>query len=176
MSPRMIAVLIPTLLLCASSTPAQDTGDLWQGFQPLVGRWSGEGEGFGSVSSITHAWEFVFDGKFLRLRTTSTTRAGDGQDEIHEDVGFLSYDRDHSAFVFRQFLSEGFVNTFDVSVGGESDRSILFGARESESAGGTRVQMRLRFLSETEYEMVLNLATPGKEFSPCQHMRLKRVD
>jgi hypothetical protein len=68
--------------------------------------------------------------------------------------------------------SEGFVNTFDVEVDGQT---IWFHHRLSESAGGMRARMQLRFLSEDEYGMVLDLAAPGKEFAACQEMRLKRV-
>ncbi len=101
-----------------------------------------------------------------------STEGGPG--EVHEDVGFLSRDKDRSSFVFKQFLTEAFVNTFDVSVEQGQRTTILFGARESESAGGMRVQMQLTFLSETEYAMVLQLAAPGNNFSPCQRMRMRK--
>jgi hypothetical protein len=35
--------------------------------------------------------------------------------------------------------------------------------------------MRLTFLSADEYEMVLDLANPGKDFVACQQMRLKKA-
>lgn len=90
-------------------------------------------------------------------------------------IGFLSLDKDHDVFVFRQFLSEGFVNTFDVSIESGEKPTIVFAYREAESAGGMRVRMSLTFVAEGEYEMVLDLAGPGKDFASCQQMVMKKV-
>jgi hypothetical protein len=35
--------------------------------------------------------------------------------------------------------------------------------------------MTLTFLDENEHEMVLELAAPDGDFSPCQRMHMKRV-
>jgi hypothetical protein len=150
--------------------------DEWRDFRPLVGKWQGEGSGFGVVSDVTHEWEFVIDGKFLRLKTVSIPRTTDGAEEEHEDVGYLSLDTDRGVFVFRQFLSEGFVNTYDVVVTPHDTLEIVFEHRHAESAGGMRARLLLDFITATEYKMVLELAAPGKEFSPCQEMRLNKVN
>lgn len=155
------------------ATADDDPGDdPWAGFRPLVGVWRGEAAGFGAVSDLTHEWDFAVQDRFLRLRTRSVRRAEDGGGEVHEDVGYLSRDTDRGAFVFRQFLSEGFVNTFDVVR--EAD-VIRFEARESESAGGVRARMVLTFAGEHDYGMVLELGAPGGPFSACQEMSLRRV-
>jgi hypothetical protein len=174
-APGISLLLALAAFLCATTASAQDDTDAWQDFRPLTGLWRGEGEGFGNVSDVTHAWEFAVQGQYLRLETRSVTRQESGTGEVHEDVGYLSHDTDRASFVFRQFLSEGFVNTFDVSVKEEGGTVILFGDRESESAGGMRVRMRLEFLSDTEYEMVLDLAMPDGDFATCQRMRMKKA-
>jgi hypothetical protein len=142
-------------------------------FRPLLGTWQGEGTGFGSVSDVTHEWEFAVGGQFLRLRTRSVQRPEYGSGEAHEDVGYLSHDADEDGFVFRQFLSEGFVNTFDVKT--EADGTVVFEHRDSESSGGMRVRMHIRFTAEDAYDAVLDLASPGKEFVSCQEMHMKRT-
>jgi hypothetical protein len=38
-----------------------------------------------------------------------------------------------------------------------------------------RARMRLSFTGNDEYEMVLELAGPEKDFSPCQRMLMNRV-
>jgi len=77
--------------------------------------------------------------------------------------------------VFRQFLSEGFVNTFDVTADVGGLVKFVFEYREAESAGGMRARMLLEFVSPNEYEMVLELAGTGKEFAPCQNMRMRKI-
>jgi hypothetical protein len=96
--------------------------------------------------------------------------------DLHEDAGYLSLDTDHSSLLFRQFLSEGFVNTFDVPVEDADTLRIRFGPRDSERAGGMRVRMELVFPSDAECEMVHGLAAPGKDFAACQRMRMMRSD
>jgi hypothetical protein len=149
--------------------------DVWQPYRLLVGEWRGEGSGFGVVSDVTHDWAFVMDGKFLRLKTRSVPRNTESSAEAHEDFGYLSLDTDRDVFVFRQFLSEGFVNTFEVTADADGFVTMVFEYRETESAGGMRARMLLKFVSQNEYEMVLELAGSGKDFTPCQNMRMRKI-
>jgi hypothetical protein len=166
-------------LAMSPAAPAQpaatgDASDPWAPLRLLVGDWVGEGSGFDGVSDVEHAWRFVLGDRFLRLETRSTARGEDGSGEVHEDVGYLSRDADASAFVFRQFLGEGYVNTFDVVVDAAGGPVIDFGHRESENAGGMRVRMRLAFDGDDEYKMRLDLAFPGQDFATCQRMTMRR--
>ena len=103
------------------------------------------------------------------------THGQGGTEEIHEDIGFLSRDADRGSSVFRQFLSEAFVTTYDVSTKSGGGPRILFDQRESESAGGMGARMHLSFTTAAEYELVLELAPPGPEVAPCQPMKMKRA-
>jgi hypothetical protein len=170
-----LLVFIFLVWLLPESTISSAQEDVWEEFRPLVGKWSGEGSGFGSVSEIVHEWDFVLQGKFLKLSTRSVSQKKDGSKEIHEDTGFLSRDTDRGAFVFRHFLSEGFVNTYVVRTESDDRLRIVFEHREAESAGGMRARMRLTFKAEDEYGLVLELAAPGKEFTACQHMTMKKI-
>ena len=96
------------------------------------------------------------------------------QDWSYPDYEALR-DADTGVFVFRQFLSEGFVNTYEVSIVGEDPLAFLFAHRETESGGGMRAQLRLTFIADDEYDMVLDLASPGEDFVACQQMHLKKV-
>lgn len=177
------AVLMLALILSAGPAPPAVPGEaggeaseVWAPLRPLLGRWVGQGSGFGAVSDVEHEWRFVIQGHFLELRTRSTRRAGPAeQGETHEDVGLMSRDTDEGRFVFRQFLSEGFVNTYDVSVRADGAPEIVFRHRESEGSGEMRAQMRLAFTGVDEYEMTLDLAAAGKDFTPCQTMLMRRT-
>ena len=119
-------------------------------------------------------WKFVLNNQFLELRTRSVTEQDGKPVEVHEDVGFLSRDSERGAFVFRQFLPEGYVNTFEMGLEAEEPNVLLFDYREVEGAGGMRARMRLTFLTDGEYEMDLDLARPGKDFIPCQKINMRR--
>jgi hypothetical protein len=171
-----LAFVLSLAVLLMPAAPASAGGDAaadpWSPFRGLIGVWRGEAAGFGAVSDLQHEWELAVQDRFLRLRTRSVQRAEDGEGEVHEDLGYLSRDTERNAFVFRHFLSEGFVNTFDVIREGDV---IRFEARESESAGGMRARMVLTFDGPHDYGMVLELAGPGGDFSACQEMTLRRV-
>jgi hypothetical protein len=174
-----IGCMLVAFLLIVSLLPDRlisgEEKERWEVFKPLVGRWEGQGSGFGDVSNVMHEWDVVLQGKFMRLRTRSVSQNKEKSEEIHEDVGYLSLDTDRDVYVFRQFLSEGFVNTFDVVLESADHLNVIFKYRESESAGGMRVRMRLSLISETSYDMALDLAGSGKEFTTCQQMHMKKV-
>jgi len=163
------------VVVAIENIDAQVASDPWHSFRPLVGVWEGVGEGFGSVSRVSHHWKFVIDGNFLRLQTRSTATTEDGSQEVHEDVGYLSFDADAGTFVFRQFLSEGYVNTYEVMPSADDEGTFEFAFRAAESAGGMRARMHLISSGSDQYEMILDLANPGEEFVACQWMRMERV-
>ncbi len=176
---RVVRCFVAALVIAAATLVAapqlRGQADRWELFRPLVGTWQGPGSGFGVTSAVSHVWDFVLADQFLRLRTRSLSQRADGSDEIHEDVGYLSHDTDRDTYVFRQFFSEGYVNTYDVTVRDGSRREIEFAYREAEGAAGQRARMRLVFQDPDSYEMVLDLAEPGEEFAACQTMLLKRT-
>jgi hypothetical protein len=150
--------------------------DPWVPVRPLEGRWEGRGEGFGQQSVVTHEWQFVMGGAFLRLETVSVAAGEDGPGEIHEDVGFMSWSGDDRVLRFRQFLSEGFVNTFQVETAADRDNTLVFEPEASEGAGGVLARMTFTFFGDDEYEAVLALGRRGGEFTSCQTMQMHRVE
>lgn len=67
--------------VAAAVLPARGSDDPWQELRPLLGTWEGTGSGFGGTSAVSHEWQFVLDGKFLRLRTRSVATGEDGSEE-----------------------------------------------------------------------------------------------
>ena len=164
---RRLPLILACLVIAASVSVAEE--DVWAPFRALEGTWTGESTGFGTTSDVSHTWTFVLGGKFLHLTTVATPR--DEGSEVHEDVGYLSHDTDRGVFVFRQFLGEGFVNTFDMKVDGDT---LHFTPVSAESAGGMRVRMRLTFTGADTYTMELDMAGPDQDFSTSQEMTMRR--
>lgn len=145
----------------------------WADFDGLLGEWTGTGSESGSRSTVTQTWERVLGDRFLRLTTHAVWIAEDGTREIRENVGYLSYDNDRDAFVFRQFFSLGYVAAYDVLVR-ENGALIDFGPREAESAGEVGARMTITFTGDDEYVQEIHLAFRGKDFETRQTLTMRR--
>ena len=168
------------LLLMASAVSAEDTGDTdpWQPIRFLKGEWIGTGVGMGGDSKVSHTYEYVIKENFLHLNTQSIFQSQDEDkpDDVHEDWGFFSYDSDRGMLVLRQFLSEGYVNTYVLAPVEPNSNTLVFISESAESAGGLRVRITYKIHNQDEYELLLDLAPPGKEFFNCRHLKMKRVN
>lgn len=166
-------MLLATASACAQEAP-KEPGPL-AAVQILEGVWQGKGEGFGQTSSVTHKWERVLGGKFLRLTTRSVAEGANGAAAVHEDVGYVSWSNSERKLRFRQFLSEGFVNTFRLEQAESPARGFNFEPESTEGAGNMVARMTLRFDGSGGYEMILELGAKGKPLKACQTMRLKKA-
>jgi len=176
----MMRIIPVFIALAALAFPAgvrcqEDTADPWATVRALEGVWEGEGVGFGQTSRATHSWEFVLDGRFLRLTTTSVTDKSDGESEIHEDVGYVSWSEGEGVLRFRQFLSEGFVNTFTLHAAVPPGSGIDFEPESTEGMAALSVGMTLRFQDDGSYEMVLAMGKKGTDLKACQTMIMRKV-
>ena len=175
---KQIGALLIASLVFAIPALAQDeadTPDPWSPVRALEGVWEGQGEGFGQTSKVTHKWEFVLDEKFLRLETRSAGETKSGEADIHEDVGYVSWSEGEGVLRFRQFLSEGFVNTFILEEVAAPQSGLNFEPEGTEGMDTFSVRMTLRFLDAETYEMILELGSKGGELKPCQTMTLHKV-
>jgi len=170
----VVLLVFVTVLLVATSIRAEDPTDRWAPVRFLLGTWEG-----GSASSVvTHTYELVLQDRFIQSRTRSEPRDAEGKEsaQVHGDIGFFSYDPDRELIVFRQFLSEGYVNTYTLTTLEAPGDDLVFTSESTEGAGGMRARLTFRRTGSDAYEMLLDLASPGKEFFTCQHLVMHRVE
>lgn len=170
--------LITVVLLVVLRGNAQDTTqvvDPLEQVTALEGIWKGVGEGFGQSSNVTHEWERILGGNFLRLITRSVSKEENGEESVHEDVGYVSWSKGESMLRFRQFLNEGFVNTFRIDQVKDSTSGFNFEPESTEGEDDLVARMTLRFDRPDEYQMILELGSKGKPLKACQTMRLKKI-
>lgn len=125
---------------------------------------------------ISRRYQFIFKEKFLRMTSRSEFKPQEKnpEGEIHEDIGFLSFDQSRKKFILRGFYIEGFVNQYvgDVS---EDGKTITF---ETEAIGnappGTRAKLVFKKISDNELEESFFVAWPDRDFSCMTTNRLKR--
>ena len=142
--------------------------DVWQPFRFFVGQWEGRGEGEPGISQGRQEWGFILGGKFLQIKNEARfdPQEKNPKGEVHEDWGFISYDRLRKAYVLRQFHVEGFVNQY-VCTGPDADgRTFVFLSEAIENIPpGFKARLTYRILDETSFEQTFDLAPPGKEMA-----------
>jgi hypothetical protein len=139
----------------------------------LIGKWTGQGQGFGRTSQVEHTYRYILQDRFIHCQTRSIANDEGGEVvDVHEDWEIYRYDPDGSAVILRGFYSEGYVNVYLMEA--QSEGELVFTSEWTEGAGGMRARIRLDHLSPDEYTMALDLAAPGKDFVECQLVHMKR--
>jgi hypothetical protein len=151
--------------------------DVWAPFRFFVGSWEGTGESSSGKSKTERDYEFVLNGKFLRVRNKSTFEPHEKnpKGEIHEDVDYFSHDDSRGSFVLRQFHVEGFVNQYVLESLAHDGRSIVFVTESIENIPvGWRAREKYKILNDDEFTEIFELAAPGKDFEVCVKNQLRR--
>jgi THAP4-like, heme-binding beta-barrel domain len=161
--------LLISLVIVSFATTAQPSrpDSTWQALDYFIGSWSGEGSGQPGKGTYTRSYEWKFGRTFIECKNTSVypPREGQSTGEIHEDIGFFSYDKGRKRVILRQFHKEGFVNQYVLdSFSGGTEISFVTEGIENIPAGW-RAKERYTIKSSNEFVEVFELAPPGGAFS-----------
>lgn len=174
-----VLTLIAAMLMLSSAGAAQTVvrHDDWDPFKYFVGRWEGTGNGQPGVSKTQREYRFVLKDKFLHIQNRSeyAPQPKNPKGEVHEDWGFLSFDKASKKFVLRQFHGEGFVIEYVVSTSSASGTTIAFVTERIENIpAGFRARETYKILGPDEFVEVFELAEPGKDFELYSENHYKR--
>jgi len=80
------------------------------------------------IGEYDRTYQFVLNKRFIEIKNKSTYPPSDknSKGEVHEDLGYFSYDKVRHTFVLRQFHIEGFVNQFKLDSISEDGKRIIF--------------------------------------------------
>jgi hypothetical protein len=173
---RFMTVVLATVLLpCLLVAQPEEKDDTWAPLRPLIGEWVGTGAG--GVSKVEARYRFVLNETYIEARhraevsPTEENPAG----EVHEDRGFMSYDRDRENFVYRQFHGEGFVNQYVLDSLSSDGSVLVFVSEAVENApAGTRAKWELTFSGEDNLATSFHVAWPQRDFQRYSENTLKR--
>lgn len=143
----------------------------------LIGRWEGTSEGRPGKGTVRREYTRVLNSRFIRIRNRSEypVQERNPQGEVHEDEGFISFDRARKTLVLRQFHVEGFVNQY-VEDAGSSPTTLVFTTESIENVpAGWRGRETYVVHTADEFEEIFELAESGKPFEVYSRTRLKRV-
>lgn len=141
----------------------------------LLGTWEGTSSGQPGNGTVRREYRLVLRDQFIEVRNTSTylPQEKNPKGEVHEDVGYISYDRRRKVFVLHQFHVEGFVTTY--TTGPNASPEIVFTSETLENLPpGWRARETYRVTGDNTFVEVFELAEPGKEFSVYSETRFSR--
>ena len=174
-----IAILLAIAWFVAPAGAQQSASkpDRFAALRFLAGTWRGEQAGQPGRGTAERSYEFILNNRFLQETNTSTypPQEKNKNGEVHHHMSMISYDTARKLFVFRQFHTEGFVNTY-VQQPTADDKTIVFVSESIENIPtGYRARETYTILSPDEFIERFEIADPGKDFQLYSEARLKRV-
>jgi hypothetical protein len=168
------------LLLCPFLSNAQMSkqDSLWLPFKVFVGKWSGDSEGQPGKGKYERSYEVVLNKKFIEVKNKSSYPPSkeNPKGEVHEDRGFISYDKSRKTFVLRQFHVEGFVNQYKIESISPDNKTIVFISESIENIpAGFRAKETYQITNANEFTETFEMAEPGKDFEVYSKATLRRV-
>jgi hypothetical protein len=176
---KLVATLLMIALLGAQPGAQQGASkpDRFAALQFLAGTWRGDQAGQPGRGTAERTYQFILNDRFLQETNTSTypSQEKNKNGEVHHHMSMISYDTARKLFVFRQFHTEGFVNTY-VQQPSADDKTIVFVTEAIENIpAGYRARETYTVLSRDEFTERFEIAEPGKDFELYSEARLKRV-
>lgn len=167
-------------LVAAAVAPAQETapGDPFSSVAFLLGRWEGTSQGQPGTGTVRREYERALGGRFIRARNRSAYPAQEKnpKGEVHEDEGYLSFDRSRTRLVLRQFHIEGFVNQYVQDDESTPDRIVFTTEAIENIPVGWRARETYVRQGPDSFEEVFELAEAGKPFEVYSRAHLRRVE
>jgi hypothetical protein len=143
----------------------------------LIGKWSGTSEGQPGNGQVEREYLRVLGDRFIQVRNRSTypPQEKNPKGEIHEDIGFLSFDSVRKRIVFRQFHTEGFVNQYLMEPNPTQSRLIFTSEAIENIPAGFRARETYVFTGADQLEEIFEIAESGKDFEVYSRSRLTRA-
>jgi hypothetical protein len=175
----ILLVGLPPLSSAQSPTPASSPAkpDPWLPMRRLLGSWEGDSQGEPGAGKSEREYRFTLKDRFIQVNGKSTypPQEKNPKGEVHEEVGFVSYDKAAKKLVLRQFHVEGFVNHYVLDSVSEDGRTLVFTTVAIENVpSGWKGRETYRIVSDDEFVENFALAEPGKEFATYSEARFRR--
>ncbi len=151
---------------------------MWAPFKFFEGTWEGTGTGQPGTGYYERSYGFILNSKFLHVRNKSTYQPQEQnlKGEVHEDWGFISYDKVRKTFVYRQFHVEGFVNQYALESISPDSKSFTFVSESIENIPtGWRAKETYKVVTPNEFIETFELAEPGKDYEVYTQCHLRRI-
>jgi hypothetical protein len=166
-------VLVP--LVGISQSPKLDSA--WLPMKQFAGTWSGTGGGQPGTGTYQRSYQFVLNNNFIEIKNRSSYPPSQQHPsgEVHEDIGYLFYDKSRKTFLLRQMHVEGFANDYVLESIAADGKTMVFSSENIVNIPkGWRARETYRFNGANELEETFELAAPGKPFELYSKVQLKK--
>ena len=152
-----------------SSLEAAETKDPWKLFHFFLGIWAGTGTGSSGTSSVRRSYALTLANQFIEIRNRSEfpPQENNPSGEVHEDRGFISYDKMRSVYMLREFHVEGYVNQYALEPFEPQSRMYVFLTKAIENIpDGWNARITLEIHNQEEFRETFDLAAgAGREWT-----------
>lgn len=169
----LLILLFPTVIF--AQTTKRDS--IWMPMKFFVGEWTGKGGGEPGNGDYERSYKWIFNGRYIEIHNKSAypPSANNPKGEVHEDLGYISYDKARKTFVLRQFHTEGFVNQYKLDSISPDRKTLVFITESIENIpAGWKAKETYRLINDDEFEETFELAEPNAGFKPYSKVILKR--
>ena len=159
-----LASVIAALVSSAITIP-QDARDHWAVFSMLEGAWEGTIDGALGTGTGVRTYEYILDDNFVLLKHASVRppQPKSPTGDHHRELGVFSFDRNRGKIIYREFIVEGYVNTYvcDVTAG---EQRIACVTESVENGPGLRARWTVTIENRHAFTELFELAEPGEDF------------
>jgi hypothetical protein len=162
----------------STGTPDSKEPSAFEPIARLLGTWRGTGSGEPGDSKVERSYTSIMNGRFIEVRNRSVyaKQPKNPNGEIHEDLGYISFDKTRKRFVLRQFHSEGFVNQYVSTTPAIDGARLVFESEVIENIGaGFRARETYLFNRPDAFEEIFEMAEPKRDFQVYSRNLLTRV-
>jgi hypothetical protein len=145
-----------------------ESADLWEIFRYFLGQWHGAGTGKPGESRVEREYRLVLNEQFMQItdRAVYKPQERNPEGEIHEEIGYISYDKSRQRHVLREFHVEGYVNQYVLEDWDPRKQKIVFKTEAIENIPpGWQARTTYEILGENEFRETFDLAGSDQGWS-----------
>jgi len=88
--------------------------DIWEPLRFLLGKWTGTCTGKPGIGVVEREFRLVLSDRYIQSigRTVFEPQEKNPDGEVHEELALFSFDQERKLYVYREFLTEGFVSRY----------------------------------------------------------------
>jgi hypothetical protein len=168
----ILLVFLPTI----GSAQLSKKDSLWLPLATFIGEWKGSGEGVDGKGTYERSYKQVLNKNYIEIKNKTIYPASEKAKNgyIHEDVGYISYDKSRKTFIFRQFHSEGFINQYKLDSISADKKTFVFISESIENIPAGWRAKEVYTITDKGITEIFYLAEPGKEFEEYTKAYLER--